>query len=488
MRNSGRFRLAGTRRFAGAVLGPVLAGGLAADEAAAQAATVTLTLGTATVAEADAAATDVVVTARLSAARGGSTTVNLSLDGTANPGNGLHGGRQRCRPSRSRPGKRSGTRPWLSRPWTTHSGEGDETIEVNGTATGGLAVIGASVSLADNDTRPTIRAFTTLIGYLHEGTGTTTVRVIAQLEGSSSTLETETVVTLRIRPGGPIRGTDYTLPSSQLSITIPAGHTSAHTDIDITVIDDAEAEGNERIDFTYTAQDHLGNALEMPHEFRTIATIAESDQPITRTYTTTFEPAVIRESDLSGGRTVLVTLTVTADQPDPLDEVTEFFFLAGETYYDPEGGCANNVWYRPIPPLTNITAVLPAGTASPSGQATMRFSSRREISGQCDFWFAPALAPDFFEYQGPSVTIPVVPDEQPYIVGARLSGGSTFPDHIISLGESFWISFFLSRNVRWEGASVSFRLGGEVRRMDCQSTRGRQLSLPLPGQRWRSRS
>ena len=128
---------------------------------------VTLTVSPTSLAE-DAGATDIAVTATLSGVQSSATTVTLSLAGTATQGTDY---------------SVAGTLPTITIPVGQTEGsanviltatddtfwEGDETVVVNGSATGGLAVSGATLTLSDNETRPIIQLNASPITTLYEG-------------------------------------------------------------------------------------------------------------------------------------------------------------------------------------------------------------------------------------------------------------------------------------------------------------------------------
>ena len=137
-----------------ATLLAVIAGLLFAAPAAAQTPAVTITVAPTSLSE-DAGATDITVTATLSAMRSSATTVTLSLAGTANQGTdySVVG----TLPAITIPAQQpEGSAIVIVAPTNDTSWEGDETIVVNGSATGGLAVAGATLTLSDNETRPSI--------------------------------------------------------------------------------------------------------------------------------------------------------------------------------------------------------------------------------------------------------------------------------------------------------------------------------------------
>ena len=140
--------------FTTATLLAVIAALLFAAPAAAQTPAVTITVAPTSLSE-DAGATDITVTATLSAMRSSATTVTLSLAGTANQGTdySVVG----TLPAITIPAQQTeGSAIVIVAPTNDTSWEGDETIVVNGSATGGLAVAGATLTLSDNETRPSI--------------------------------------------------------------------------------------------------------------------------------------------------------------------------------------------------------------------------------------------------------------------------------------------------------------------------------------------
>ena len=136
-----------------AVLAAVLAL-LPAAPAMAQTPAVTITVAPTSLSESDVA-TDATVTATLSAMRSSTTTVTLLLAGTANQGTdySVVG----TLPTITIPAQQTeGSANVILAPTNDTFWEGDETIVVNGSATGGLAVAGATLTLSDNETRPSI--------------------------------------------------------------------------------------------------------------------------------------------------------------------------------------------------------------------------------------------------------------------------------------------------------------------------------------------
>ena len=230
------------RRVTFAALAAVLACGLAVIDAAAQTATVTLTLGRTTLAE-NAGATSISVTAELSATESTATVVTLTLAGTANGGTDYEV--VGTIPSISIPaGQTTASGTLHLRPTSDSFWEGDESIEVQGTASNSATVQSATLTLADDDARPGIT-----INYFGDSSNrviredtvqATTLRIHAQLSSGSGTLERDTEITLSIAQDSiAVLGQDFTLSDSSPTITIEAGSTVGFVDLDITPVDDS---------------------------------------------------------------------------------------------------------------------------------------------------------------------------------------------------------------------------------------------------------
>ena len=129
----------------------IVAGGLMRAGAAAQSPTVTLTLTPDRLAE-DARGTDITVTAALSATRTTPTAIPLSLAGTANRGANYLA--SEILPSTTMPADALQSPATLViSPVSDTIREGDDTIAVNGSASG-LTVNGTVLTLEDDEERP----------------------------------------------------------------------------------------------------------------------------------------------------------------------------------------------------------------------------------------------------------------------------------------------------------------------------------------------
>ncbi|MDE0369331.1 MAG: S-layer homology domain-containing protein [bacterium] len=216
----------------------------------------TLTVNRTTLPE-SGGATPVTVTATLDGGtRSTDTTVALSLTGTAT-GGGTDYTAELPSPAQITIAAEEtrGTATITITPAHDEIDEGDgETITVGGTASGGLSVNTADVTINDDDTASTIVNLTVNDPDIGEGDGATTVTVTAELAETPSgpvTRSSDTVVALRFG-GSATKGAtgDYTvIPDLPGTITIPAGQlSSTGKTITITPIQDTDREGNETID------------------------------------------------------------------------------------------------------------------------------------------------------------------------------------------------------------------------------------------------
>ena len=218
---------------------------LVAAPAAAQTPAVTITVAPTSLSESDVA-TDVTVTATLSGVQSSATTVTLSLAGTANQGTdySVVG----TLPAITIPvGQTEGTANVILAPTNDTFWEGDETIVVDGSATGGLAVAGATLTLSDNETRPSIILYfdPSLHAFdrqIPEDSGTpASFPLHAELVGGS-TLETDTAITLSVDADGTaVLDMDFmgTLPAME----IEAGTTTDTVTVTVTPIDNSLRDG-----------------------------------------------------------------------------------------------------------------------------------------------------------------------------------------------------------------------------------------------------
>ena len=121
---------------------------------------------------------------------------------------------------------------------------GDVTVQVTGSAQG-VAVTPATVTITDDETLPTGVALTVSPGEVREDAGPTGLEVTATLTGGDPRA-VDTQVSLVVETSGSsgaVPGVDFT--AGQVTLTIPAGETTAAAALTLTPTDDVVAEGDE---------------------------------------------------------------------------------------------------------------------------------------------------------------------------------------------------------------------------------------------------
>ena len=146
----------------------------------------------------------------------------------------------------------SGTGTFTLTPMQDSIAEGDETIDVTGSATD-FTVTKAEVTLTDDETAPASITLTVSPTSVSEDDGATPVTVTATL-GGSATLPDATEVTVSVGGGSATSGTDYTAVSD-FTVTIPKESASGTGRFTLTPTNDSLAEGDETIDVTGMATD-----------------------------------------------------------------------------------------------------------------------------------------------------------------------------------------------------------------------------------------
>ena len=224
--------------------------------------------------------------------------------------------------------------------------EGDESIDVTGTADG-FTVTKAEVTLTDDETAPasiTLTASPTSVG---EDDGAATVTVTATLDGSV-TLLTATEVTVSVGGGSATSGTDYTAVSD-FTVTIPKETASGTGTFTLTPTNDAIAEGDESVDVTGMATDFTVTKAQV--------TLTDDDTA-SGSITLTVSPTSVGEDD--GATTVTVTATLGGSAT--LLTATEVTVSVGG------GSATSGTDYTAV---SNFTVTIPKETASASGTFTL---------------------------------------------------------------------------------------------------------------------
>ena len=154
----------------------------------------------------------------------------------------------------------SGTGTFTLTPTNGSIVEGDETIDVNGAATG-FTVTKAAMTLTDDDTAPTAITLSVSPTSVSEGDTQTEVTVTATLDGSV-TLSSATEVAVSVGGGTATSGTDYG-EVSNFAVTIGANESSGTGTFTLTPANDSIVEGDETIDVNGAASGFTVTKAEM---------------------------------------------------------------------------------------------------------------------------------------------------------------------------------------------------------------------------------
>ena len=198
----------------------------------------------------------------------------------------------------------SGTGTFTLTPTQDDIAEGDETIDVTGSATD-FTVTKAEVTLTDDETAPASITLTVSPTSVSESASGTTVTVTATLDGSA-TRPSATEVTVSVGGGTATSGTDYTAVSN-FTVTIPQETASGTGTFTLTPIQDTLAEGDETIDVTGTADGFTVTKAEM--------TLTD-DETAPGSITLTVSPTSVVGVDF-GATTVTVTATLDGSATRP---------------------------------------------------------------------------------------------------------------------------------------------------------------------------
>ena len=240
----------------------------------------------------------------------------------------------------------SGTGTFTLTPTQDTIAEGDETIDVTGTADG-FTVTKAEMTLTDDETAPAAITLTTSPTSVSESATGTTVTVTATL-GGSATLLTATEVTVSVGGGSATSGTDYTAVSD-FTVTIPKETASGTGTFTLTPTNDAIAEGDESVDVTGMATDFTVTKAQV--------TLTDDDTA-SGSITLTVSPTSVSEDD--GATTV--TVTATLDGSVTLPGATEVSVSVGG------GSATSGTDYTAV---SDFTVTIPKETASGSGTFTL---------------------------------------------------------------------------------------------------------------------
>ena len=240
----------------------------------------------------------------------------------------------------------SGTGTFTLTPTNDAIAEGDETIDVTGSATD-FTVTEAEIALTDDDTAPTAITLTTSPTSVLESASGTTVTVTATLDGGA-TLLTATEVTVSVGGGTATSGTDYAAVSD-FAVTIPKETASGIGTFTLTPTNDSLAEGEETIDVTGTAADFTVTKAQV--------TLTD-DETAPGSITLTVSPTSVEEDDGATTVTVTATLGGSATLPD----ATEVTVSVG-------GGTATSG--TDYAAVSDFAVTIPKETASGTGTFTL---------------------------------------------------------------------------------------------------------------------
>ena len=196
-------------------------------------------------------------------------------------------------------GSTRGTGTFTLTPVDDALAEGDEELSLGGSASG-LTVVGASVTIRDDDRASTEVTLSASPSSVREDAGATTVTVTAALDAGARTADTVVTVTVGAGADSAVEGTDYQTVSD-LEITIAAGATSGTGTFTLTPVDDGLAEGNEDLSVS-------GSASGLTVAGASV-TITDDDSPSTEV-TLSASPSSVRED--AGSTTVTVTAALDA--------------------------------------------------------------------------------------------------------------------------------------------------------------------------------
>ena len=409
---------------------------LVAAPAMAQTPGVTLTVSPTSLAE-DAGATDITVTATLSDIRSGATTVTLSLAGTATQGTDY---------------TVSGTLPSISIPSgdTTASvtlvvtprddtfweGDTNETIQVNGSATGGLTVTGAELEIEDDESRPGIELAGVQPDTLVEAAGTQSITLSVRLTGGA-TFQDATVITLSLS-GSATQSTDYSLVGELPDITIPAGGTAGQGRLDITIVDDSILEPLETIVFSGIAGgESIGDA-----------TIAIHDNEVSA-FQLSINPTWVREQ--SGTTDIEFTITrlgapFATDQTVSLDVSSTAVF--------------DQIQPSSYPHSIEFPAASSEVTVTVTATATSDHATDRRTFFTISHGGVQNDEAAFF----------VATNDAPSLSRVHYENGNSVFGQINSIGDSLRLWAYFQRELAFSGRpSLSIKIGQETRSATCQS-------------------
>ena len=418
----------------------------------------------------DSVATDIAVTATLPGTQSSATTVTLSLAGTANQGTdySVEGTLPTITISL---GQTQGSANVILAPTNDTVWEGDETIIISGTATGGLEVAAATLTLSDNENRPTIELYfdpqiPTIDFIIPEESGTPRDFTIHAKLNGESTLEVDTPISLSLyNSDNPGSNYTVTLPAME----IEAGNTTDTATATFTPVDNSERDRSRGIRIAGAADDHLGTPFTVTTTTGRV-TIVDDETPLKIDLSLT--PVLLREADLTEDEPVSfdVTVTLSGDDTLPSEVTVELYESIDECNLFKNGRIAEMVF----PQGATSTSLTKQQTVSvtPTGAA---------IDKVCGF----SIKAEATNYDPSPFQITIIPDENPSLLSATIGsfGTSYEPANILNYGETLGIAFSFNRPFRIVGgsASTTVQIGDTTRTETCENAAG-QLICRFPVQ------
>ncbi len=247
-------------------------------------------------------------------------------------------------------GQPSGEARFTVHPVGDVTAEGDETITVDGDASG-LTVTSTTLTLTDDDAVSSVASLFLAPAAVVENAGVVPITVRAQLDAGAR--PTDTTLSLSVGGSGDtaVAGTDYARVSAP-RLTIDTGETLGEATFDLRPTDDGTAEGTERITVTGST-----SGLSVTEATLSLA----DDDTVSRTVTLAASPSSVAED---GGRTrVRVTATLNAAARPAATEVPLRVGAPGDT------AVAGSDYAR----VPDFTLTIPADAAS--GEASFDLDS-----------------------------------------------------------------------------------------------------------------
>ncbi|MXX98932.1 MAG: hypothetical protein F4Y58_03360, partial [Gammaproteobacteria bacterium] len=373
----------------------------------------------------------------------------------------------------------------------------DETVTINGTATG-FDVTGTAITIEDDDSESTTLTISASPSTISEGhTGTRTVTVTATLDGG--TVGHPVAVTFDTLAGTAVRGADDTsgdytsTPAKPVSISIPSGSLSASTTISIDPREDTTDEIDETIVFgasaAKTGGDNAslgvtaGTAIIEDNDSATVTLAADTDTVMTGTQTAIGESA--------GATTVRVTATLSTTRSQPTTLTLRIDDGTAETTGDRKD-------YDPSSSLTDTTVDITIAAGSTTGSADVtitpdpveedRFDESDEtiiIGAAASGGQTLAGDPIALSVTAATVTVTVV-DDPSTTVTLKVDTDTVMPGDQTGIGEgdggaSVLVTATLNDAVRSTATTITLTFGGDAVRGSANDYRlSGTLSVTIP--------